>query len=164
MHFSATIDYTADVETVATMLADPRYVARKAAATGALGSREEVVRDGEAFTVTSRLKMPTTMIPAKFRSLVGETIEVVLIEAWAAPAADGSRSSTFSLDIHGVPVRVSGTQHLAPSGAGTTETYHGDVKASIPLFGRPIEQAAVNTVEKVVDVERRVALEYLAAP
>ncbi|MFD1507549.1 DUF2505 domain-containing protein [Georgenia yuyongxinii] len=163
MHFSSTIDYPADVEAVAAMLADPEFVARKAAATGALESHEEVVRDGEAFTVTTRLKLPTTMVPAKFRSLVGEAIEVVLIEAWAAPAANRSRSSTLSLDIHGVPVRVSGTQHLAASGAGTTETYDGEVKASIPLFGRPIEQAAVDTVGQVVDVERRIGLEYLTA-
>ncbi|WP_127126777.1 DUF2505 domain-containing protein [Georgenia sp. SYP-B2076] len=163
VHFSATIDYPADPLTVAAMLADEEFVARKMAATGALEHAEEIHRDGGAFTVTSRIKMPTTSIPARFRSLVGESLDVRLVEAWEGPAADGSRGSTLALDIQGVPVRVTGTQRLTPTAEGCRETYDGEVTASIPLFGKPIEEAAARTVGDVVDVERRIGLEFLAA-
>lgn len=163
MHFSATIDYPADVATVAAMLADEAFVARKMAATGALEHSEEIHRDGAAFTVTSRIKMPTTSVPAKFRSFVGESLDVRLVEAWEAPGSDGSRDSTLALDIQGVPVRVSGTQRLTATATGCRETYDGEVTASIPLFGKPIETAAAETVGRVVDVERRIGLEFLAA-
>lgn len=161
MHFAATIAYPADVETVAAMLASREFVERKMAAAGALETECEIIRDGEAFTVTTRAKMPTTAVPASFRSLVGDSLDVRLVEAWEPPAADGTRTSTLALDIQGVPVRVAGSQRLAPTAAGCEETYDGEVTASVPLFGKPIEQAAVDTVDQVVDVERRLGLEHL---
>lgn len=163
MHFAATIAYPADVETVAAMLASQEFVERKMSAAGALETGCEIVRDGEAFTVTTRAKMPATSVPAPFRSLVGDSLEVRLVEAWEAPAADGSRTSTMALDIHGVPVRIAGAQRLAPTAAGCEETYDGEVTASVPLFGKPIEEAAVGTVDKVIAVERRLGLEHLSA-
>ena len=162
MHFSATSDYPADVNTVAAMLADEDFARRRAAATDPLEQSTEVTRDGEAFTVTTKLKMPTTMVPPKFRSFAPSSLNVTLVEAWTAPAADGVRTSTFNVDIQGVPAKVRGTQKLAPSAAGSTKTYDGEVTASIPLVGKKMEQMAVAAVDKIVQVERRIALEYLA--
>ncbi|MPV38501.1 DUF2505 domain-containing protein [Georgenia subflava] len=162
MHFAATISYPADVETVAAMLADEGFVRRKMAAAGAEESEVEIHHEGGSFTVTTRAKMPTTAVPAAFRSLVGDFLDVRLVEAWEAPDPDGSRSSTLALDIQGVPVRIAGSQRLEPTATGCTETYEGEVTAKIPLFGRPVEQAAVDTVDKVVAVERRLGLEHLA--
>ncbi|MFD1716894.1 DUF2505 domain-containing protein [Georgenia deserti] len=161
MRFESTIDYPADVETVATMLADERFATRKMDAAGALSSSSEVTRDGEAFTVTTRSQMPTTKIPPAFRSLVGDSLEVIVVEAWGAPEADGSRTSTFGLEIVGAPVNVEGSQRLVPTADGCTETYSGEVHASVPLVGRRIEKTAVDTVDKVVAVERRLGLEHL---
>lgn len=162
MHFSASTAYPVAPAVVAAMLADEDFVARRGAAAGASAHAYEVHRDGEAFTVTSRLQMPTTMVPASFRSLVGDTLDVRMVEAWGPPAADGSRSSTFSVDIQGVPVRVTGTQQLRPTAAGTTETYDGEVVASIPLFGKHIEKAASDAVGTVVAAEQEIGTEYLA--
>ncbi|WP_052436475.1 DUF2505 domain-containing protein [Georgenia sp. SUBG003] len=123
MRFAATTAYPADVETVAAMLASRDFVERKLAAAGALGTTCEVVRDGAAFTVTTRAEMPTTAVPTALRSLTGDALEVRLVEAWQAPADDGSRTSTMSVDIPGVPVRIAGTQRLAPRLAGCELTY-----------------------------------------
>ncbi|MHB1064760.1 MAG: DUF2505 domain-containing protein [Georgenia sp.] len=162
MHFSATITYPTGPVAVAAMLADDTFVERRFAAAGASAHSYEIHRDGETFTITSRLQMPTTMVPASFRSLVGATLDVRMVEAWGAPAADGSRRSTLSLDIQGVPVRVTGSQHLRPTADGTSETYDGEVTASVPLFGRPIEQAATDAVAQVVEAEQEIGTEYLA--
>ncbi|MFC7406243.1 DUF2505 domain-containing protein [Georgenia alba] len=160
MQFTTTITYPADVETVAAMLADEDFVTRKMEAAGALRSSCDVTRDGEAFTVTTRADMPTTKIPPAFRSLVGSSLEVVIVEDWGAPV-DGARTSTFTLEISGVPVKVRGSQHLVPTADGSEETYSGDVTASVPLVGRKIEKTAVDTVDKVAAVERRLGLQYL---
>lgn len=162
MQFAATIDYPADVETVAAMLADEEFAGARAERAGSLEHRVEVHREGRAFTVTTRMKMPTTIVPAAFRSLVGDSLDVRMVEAWEEPGAGGARHSTLALDIHGVPVRVVGTQRLEATSAGCTETYAGEVTASVPLFGGPIEEAAVRTVQQVVDVEHELGLEHLA--
>lgn len=163
MRFAATTAYPADVETVAAMLSEQEFVERKMTGAGALSATCEVVRDGEAFTVTTRAELPTTSVPTALRSLVGDSLEVRLVEAWQPPAADGSRTATMAVDIQGVPARISGTQRLTPTPAGCEQTYDGEVAASVPLFGEPIERAAVRTVDEVVAVERRLGLEHLAA-
>ncbi len=161
MHFSATTDYPADTDTVAAMLSDEEFARRRAEATEPLKQSTEVIRDGEAFTVTTKLQMPTTMVPAKFRSFAPSSLNVTLVEVWGPPS-DGVRTSTLSVDIQGVPAKVRGTQRLAPSAAGSTETYDGEVTASIPLVGKKMEQMAVAAVDKIVQVQRQIALEYLA--
>lgn len=162
MRFDATIDYPADVHTVAAMLADEEFVRRKLAASGALDSPYDVLREGEAFTITTRREMPTDQVPSRFRSFVGQRLDVRLVEAWEAPQADGSRSGTLALDIAGVPVRVNGRMLLRPSGEGAVQSFSGDVTASIPLFGSPIEKAAADAVDKMLAVERSVGLDFLA--
>lgn len=162
MRFESTIDYPADVHTVAAMLADEEFVRRKVAASGALESSHDILREDGAFTVTTRRQMPTDQVPARFRSLVGQSLDVRLVEAWEAPQADGSRTGTLSLDIVGAPVRVSGRMSLRPAGEGTVQSFAGDVTASIPFFGKPIENAATGAVDKVLAVERSIGLDFLA--
>jgi hypothetical protein len=162
VRFESTIDYPADVHTVAAMLADEEFVRRKVAASGALESSHDILREGDAFTVTTRRQMPTDQVPASFRSLVGQSLDVRLVEAWEAPQADGSRTGTLSLDIVGAPVRVTGRMSLHPAGEGTEQSFAGDVTASIPFFGKPIEKAATDAVDKVLAVERSIGLDFLA--
>lgn len=162
MRFDATIDYPVDVHTVAAMLADEDFIRRKLEASGALDSSHEVIHDDGAFTITTRRGLPTDQVPAAFRSLVGQRLDVRLVEAWAAPHQDGSRTGTLSLDIVGAPVRVTGVMNLRPQGQGTVQSFSGDITASVPLFGRPIEKAAADAVDKVLAVERRIGLDYLA--
>ncbi len=161
MRFDSTIDYPADVQTVAAMLGDEEFVRRKIAASGALDSSYEVLREGQAFTITTRRRMPTDQVPSSFRSFVGQSLDVRLVEAWEAPQADGSRTGTLSLDIAGAPVRVIGRMALRPSGEGTVQSFSGDITASIPLFGKSIEKAAAGAVDKVLALERSIGLDYL---
>lgn len=162
MHLSATIGFSADPEGVATMLADPRYVAAKVEATGALSHTVDI--DGApdaAFTVTTRRAMPTDAIPASFRSFVGPSLEVILVEAWEAPRA-GQRDGTVVLEITGAPVRATGTVNLTPDGSGaSTQTYEVDITASIPIFGAPVEQAAAAALRAALQAEESVASTWL---
>jgi hypothetical protein len=162
VEFSAQIDFPAPPDAVAEMFATTAYVYEKVAESGASDGTVEVAGTASgAFTVTTRRRMPTDDIPDAYRSLVGSGLEVRQVEAWEAPRPDGIRHGTIALEVAGVPVRVTGSLSLAPSPAGSTQRVAGTIRASLPLFGKAIEKAVVGSVDRVVEVERRVGHRWL---
>lgn len=164
MEFTASIEFDAPAAEVAAMLADAEYARRKVTLSGATSGTADVLGDADGpFTVTTRRVMPTTDIPAAYRSLVGSSLEIRQVEAWEAPAADGSRRGTLALDVTGAPVRVTGSVALLPAPDGrSVERVTGDIKASVPFVGRAVERAVADNVHSVVELERRAAADWLA--
>ena len=103
MEFSTTIEFAASPTAVAEMFATEEYVRQKITASGATDGTLEIIGTADgAFTVTTRRTMPTDEIPANYRSLVGSSLEVRQVEAWDAPATDGTRmGSALSSDLSG---------------------------------------------------------------
>ncbi|WP_456789366.1 DUF2505 domain-containing protein [Cellulomonas sp. P5_C5] len=163
MRLSVTLDLPTDVRAAAQLLADPEYVHRKVRASGALEQHVDVTGDpDEAFTVTTRRALPTDQIPAHLRGFVGNQIDVRQVEAWEAPASDGSRVGTVVVEIAGAPVRLSGRTALTPTGTGsTTVSYDGDLRATVPLFASAIEQATAGAIRSALEVEQDVAREWI---
>lgn len=164
MEFTASIEFDAPAPEVAAMLADPEYARHKVALSGATSGTADVLGDAVgAFTVTTRRVLPTTDIPAAYRSFVGSSLEIRQVEAWEAPAADGSRRGTIALDVTGAPVRVTGSLSLTPAPDGhAVERIAGDIKASVPFVGKTIERAVADNVHRVVALERKAAADWLA--
>lgn len=163
MRISAEIKHAAPVETVAQMLADPAFVKAKVERSGSIFEQGDITGDVTgAFTVTSRRSVPTDEIPANIRSFVGAALDVRQVEAWE-PQHDGKRNGTIVIEITGAPVRLTGTLRLVPGQEpGTSvEQFEGELKASIPLLGASIEQAAAPAVYAAIDAERAVAAEWL---
>ncbi len=163
MHLQVTLTVDTDPRTAATMLADPVYVRAKVRASGA----DELALDvtsGEhgAFTVATRRALPTDLIPANIRAFVGARLEVRQVEAWEGPSEDGTRRGTVVVEIVGAPVRLTGTVALTGDEDGTQITYDGDLKASVPLFGSAVEQAAASAVRSALEAEQGVAREWVA--
>lgn len=165
MHLTAQARHAADVPTVVAMLADDEFVAAKVRASGALSQHVDVVGSpDEAFTVTTRRQMPTTGIPAQFRSLVGASLEVRQVEAWEAPDADprATRRGTVVVEITGAPVRLSGRMRLVPATDGTTTQHvEAELKASVPLFAAAVEESAAAAIRAAFDAEERTAAVWL---
>jgi Protein of unknown function (DUF2505) len=60
-------------------------------------------------------------------------------------------------------VRLTGTVTLSPDGAdGSVLVYDGELKASVPLFGAVIEQAAVGAVRSALEAEQDAGARWLA--
>jgi hypothetical protein len=158
------IRYPASPAEVAEMLADPEFVERKCAATGALSHTAKVdgTADG-AFTVTTTRTMPTGDLPEVARKLVGSTLELRQVEVWEAAGPDGERDGTVSVDVVGAPMRLRGTLRLAPDGSGTVETLAGDLTASVPLLGGRLEKAAEPAFLAGVRKEHEVGSAWLAS-
>src|SRR5690606_1982969 len=165
VHLSVELRYPAPVPAVGAMLADEEFVRWRAAWSGGSGAHvEQVDVTGgpvEGFTVTVRRTLPTDQIPAHVRSFVGGQLEIRQAEAYE-PERDGERAGTVSLEITGAPVRLTGTVTLSPEGDGTVQRYDGDVKASVPLFGSAIEQAAAEAVRTALAAEESAGREWLA--
>lgn len=163
MRLRVTHELPGDAVAVARMLADPAYVDAKVRASGAEDRQVDVTGSaGDAFTVTTRRSLPTAQIPAHLAGLVGSVIEVRQVEAWEAPEADGTRAGTVVVEIVGAPVRVTGRTALtASTDTTTTLAYDGDVRAALPLFATPVEEAAAQAVRTALDAEAAVARSWL---
>jgi len=164
VRLTLTVDIPADPHSAARLLADPEFVRETVRASGGTDEQVDVTGSPEgAFTVTSRRALPSDQIPAHLRGFVGNKIDVRQVDAWEAPAADGSRTGTVVVDIAGAPVRLTGRTALAgtPDG-GTTATYDGDLKAAIPLFGSAVERAAAGAIQAAVAVTADVARRRIA--
>lgn len=163
MHLQVTLSVPTDARSAGTMPADPVYVRAKIRASGAEDLQVDVTpgEDG-AFTVTTRRALPTDQIPANVRAFVGSSLEVRQVEAWEPAAADGTRRGTVAVEIAGAPVRLTGTVALAGTGAASTLTYDGELKANVPLFGGAVEQAAAGAVRGALQAEEAVAREWVA--
>lgn len=163
MRFDATTEYAASAEKVGAMLANPEYVTKKVEASGPLSFESSVEGDASGpFVVRTRRDMPTDRVPEKFRKFVGASIGMKFDESWSAPAADGGRAGTITLDIVGAPAKANGTATLTPTGPDSCQiVYTGDVKVSIPLIGAKIESVAAGVVQQAVNAEARVGTEWL---
>lgn len=164
MRFDHTVEFPASPTEVARMLADRDFTDRRVRAAGATRHTASITEsDDGSFLLDVEATIPTTIIPATYRGLVGDSFVVRIEEQWSAPGADGGRTAEFGLNVSGVPARVNGTQALRPiAGGATALDYRGDVTCSIPLLGRKIESAVVGAVDTVLEAERRVGLAYLA--
>jgi hypothetical protein len=159
--------FAAPVAAVATMLADVGYTRARVEASGSRVEQADVTGSAHGpLTVTTRRSLPTDQIPAQARSFVGSTLEVRHVEAWEAPTGDdGTRHGTVVVEISGAPVRLTGTVTLSPDGTdGSRITYDGELKASVPLFGSAIEQAAVGAVRSALQAEQEAGARWLATP
>lgn len=166
MHLTVELTYPASVEDVVAMLADESFVrwrAQRSTGSGGTVEQADVTGTAEAgFTVAVRRTLPTDLIPAQVRPFVGGQLEVRQAEAWEAPTGP-RRVGTVALEITGAPVRVTGTVALEPlPEGGARQVYDGEVRASVPLFGAVVAQAAADAVRSTLEAEGRAGREWLA--
>ncbi|MCV2395852.1 DUF2505 domain-containing protein [Actinotalea sp. M2MS4P-6] len=162
MHVRAEAEFPADPDAVARMMADEDFVRAKVDAAGARSHTLSVVGDASGpFTVTTRRQMPSDAIPAQFRSLVGDALEVRMVEAWESPEPDGRRG-TVLVEVTGAPVRMTGTATLLRDPAGSRLVVEGELKAAIPLFGAAVERATASAVQAAAEAEERTGRQWLA--
>ncbi|MGH8774867.1 MAG: DUF2505 domain-containing protein [Jiangellaceae bacterium] len=160
MDLRTELNFDADPATVFAMFTDDAYLARKAAATGALRHDSSVIRDGDRVTVRLLRVMPPE-VPDFVRRFVGDTIDLDQTDVWGPAAADGSRTGSIRIGMGGAPVNLAGGMTLAPSRSGSTATIDAKVKASVPLLGGKIEKAVHDAVVQAVRVEERVGRAWL---
>ncbi|MCI9889664.1 DUF2505 domain-containing protein [Micrococcales bacterium 31B] len=164
MQISAVIDYPAAVADVVAMLSDPKYCTLKCERTGATVFNTDVQGsvDGE-MTITTTRNVPPSQIPTAASKFVGTKLEVRDVVVLGAPDAEGNRTGTMNVTVMGFPCTLTATANLAGTGAATSQmNMTGDVVAKIPLVGKTLEKAAASAIQKIINVEKKLAQQYLS--
>jgi threonine dehydrogenase-like Zn-dependent dehydrogenase len=91
------------------------------------------------------------------KRLVGETVKVVQTEEWHAPGDSGTRTADLVIEIMGQPATMKGSIELRSSGTSVVQTITGDLKVSVPFFGKKIEPEIADAILAAIAVEQRVA-------
>ncbi|WP_084104940.1 DUF2505 domain-containing protein [Demequina sp. NBRC 110056] len=162
MNISHSHVFAATTDEVSTMLADRTFAERRGAASGS-GSPDVQVEGtvAEGFSVTIRQQVPSSSIPAEFRSFVGSSLAVRYTEVWE-PAVGPDRTGTFAVEIVGAPGHAAGSLALVPDGDGTRFVAAGAISVRVPLVGAMIESAVGDAVVKGLEAELAVADAWLA--
>jgi len=162
MELLRTYHFDASPDEVYDMFGDEEFVQARLTQTGALTSTIKITAEGSGVRIKTHRDLPP-QVPDWARKFVGETIALDEVERWQAAAPDGSRDGTIFVEITGAPVQVDATSRLAAGPAGGTEyTVTGTITASVPLFGKKIQEAAAPAITAALDKEADVGRRWLA--
>ena len=163
MQISATISYPSGTTPtqVYELATDADFRGEVCEATHALDYDVSVdAHDDTAKVVVSRT-MPAD-VPDFMKKMIGETVDVVQTEEWGAPDADGQRTADVVVQIKGQPAVMNGTAAIVASGGEVVMQIEGDLKVSIPFFGKKVEPEIAKGIYAAVDKEQKTAATRLS--
>ena len=149
MEISATHQYPQPPAATFTMLTDPAFLEAVCIATDPLDYSVYVdgLRTGARRTMKNH---------ASIERFTGPTITVTDEVSWAE--AEGEfRNGITVVAVEGMPVTLRGTVTLAPSGAGASLTYDGELTVAIPLLGPALERQAAPLLLEALSRQAEVA-------
>ncbi|WP_314454173.1 DUF2505 domain-containing protein [uncultured Actinomyces sp.] len=166
MRKTITISYPAAPARTAQMLATPAYQEERVARAGLDDVSVDVAQRGQGFVSTISGSVQPSQLPSVASRFVRSAVSFTVAESWGEPKDDGSRSGGYDVTVKGAPVKVSATSTMAPAADGTDETttvtVDVDLKVTVPLVGKTIEEKAMSMVGRVVADEERRAAAWLA--
>jgi len=154
--------FDADVERVYALSSDPAFIEKKYAAQGATDITIDSTPTDAGVRNVIRRKV-TVDLPGFAQKVMQPTNTVVQTDEWQPADAEGRRVCRYTVEVQGVPSRISGTVTLAPDGTGTREAIEADVKVSIPLLGGKLEKFAADSGRKVLAEEAGFTASALAS-
>jgi hypothetical protein len=148
-----TFDYLAAPDSVAALLHDPDFLRKRCEAAGDrnVEIHVEALADGVHMTVARERTME---LPAIVRSVVSPTNRAVETTTWRR--RDDAWHAEYSLEVSGLPGKVSGHSELRPTAGGTHYTSTFEVTAKWPLIAKRIEGAIADgfTEQLAINAER----------
>ena len=156
--------YAAEPDAVFAMLTDPDFIGKRAEAAHAVRHDVTVEAAGAGVRTRTHQTLPAE-VPDFVRRMVGDHINLDEVITWGARGPDGSRSGELRVDVANLPVTMRGTIQLVPDAGGgsTRQIVDAELKASVPLVGRKIEEAAAPAVVAGLDGMEDLGRGWLAA-
>lgn len=155
MDIKSRVEFAAGIEDVFAMMTDRAYLEEVCQATRARSYEAEV--NGTVTRTTRRLPAPEAA--ARF---TGSEITVVEETAWGPADANGRRTGRVTMSVPGQPVAMRGEIELAAGGLGTVADLTGELKVSIPILGRKLEQSASPWILAGFRTQQKVGASWLA--
>lgn len=131
--------YAQDADTVYKLLSDPEVSRRRSEAFGDKDIR--LTKSGDTVTNVRQVEAD---VPAFAKRLLSPTNTVTEVKAWN-PA---TKSATLSVEIKGVPVKISGDIRIVPAGTGCDYIVSFQVSCKIPLIGGQLEKHITGVTEE----------------
>jgi len=156
MKVTHTATYDAPLADVHAMLTDPAFRQRAADASGVVSAEVTVEASGGGQVVTIDQVQPTEGVPAFAKKFAGDTTRAVVTETWTSPS-----SGSVLIDTPGRPTEIQGAYTLAELGGRTTQTFHGDVTAKVPLIGGKLEKLVTQFFVEGRDKEQAAGAAWL---
>jgi len=163
MQISATISYPSGTTPVQVyeLATDADFRGEVCEATHALDYDVSVDAHDDTAKVVVNRTMPAD-VPDFMKKMIGETVDVVQTEDWGAPDADGQRTADVVVQIKGQPAVMNGTAAIVASGGEVVMQIEGDLKVSIPFFGKKVEPEIAKGIYAAVDKEQKTATTRLS--
>ena len=165
MRKTITITYPATPARTAQMLADPVYQKERVSRAGLDNASVDVAQRGQGFVATIAGSIQPSQLPSVASRFVRSAVSFTVAESWGEPKDDGSRTGGYDVTVKNAPVKVGATSTMAPAvdnAEATTVTVDVDLKVTVPLVGKTIEEKAMSMVGRVVGDEERRATAWLA--
>jgi uncharacterized protein YndB with AHSA1/START domain len=156
MRFRHELVYDAPPDEVFTMLSDPAFRRRVAAAQQVVSADVDVAEQGGGFRLVSTQVQNTAGLPAIAKKIAGDTTEVVVTEEWS-----GRDGGSIDITAPGKPTSARGTITLAPHGSGTRELVELEIKVKVPLVGGKLESLMAEQVKQGYLLEHEVGQAWL---
>jgi hypothetical protein len=165
MDVRAAISYPRSTpEQVFALAVDPKFREAVCEATRALDYDVDVDRRrDDTATITISRTVPAE-VPDFVKKFVGETVDVLQIEEWAAPDVNGQRRADLTVQIKGQPAKMTGTAITEAVGQGARTSIRGDLRVSLPLVGKRIEPEIAAGILAAIAKEQEVADQWLGEP
>jgi hypothetical protein len=155
MDITTRLEFAAAPTEVYAMLTDAQYLEEVCQATAS--SSYDVDVAGSTTRTTRSFPAPDGV--ARF---TGSTLTVTEETVWGDATADGGRSGDLQMTVQGQPVSMQGRLELAAAGAGSVVELTGNLKVSIPLLGKKLEQSTAPSVLAGFQKQQEVGSRWLA--
>lgn len=157
-------DYDCDTDTLLSLHTQRDYIRKKYEGLGR-GPVEfiECGQDGGHFRTVLERDLPgigSRDVPRIARRFVRESYTLALTEQWNL----GDRpEKTGGLYIHirEAPVKMEGSLRLSPAQSGCVKVFNMEIKCSIPVVGRKVEQEAEKLLQRALEKECTFTRDYL---
>lgn len=153
MRITATLEFHASPEEVFAVTTESDFQEEVCEATSLGDYTVEITERGERTIVSTQRHLPSDDLPGFARSFVGDHFVIQESQDWGPASPDGTRVANLRLHVAGTPLTLTGTITLRPGGPGTLEELDADLRASIPLLGARIEQAAAGPIRAAIGIE-----------
>jgi hypothetical protein len=161
MRFSESYSCAASAADVFAARCQPAVREAACTASGALSWTVDVREASDVTHIVVTRVLPPN-VPAAFRSFIGDSINVRQQEEWTS-VTDGSYQAQITVTIVGQPASMVGSSVIRADGAGSVEDTTGEVKVSIPFFGRQIEPEIAKVVAAALRQEQLAGQAWLAS-
>lgn len=158
--FGTTKDFPYPLEQVLALLCDEDHARRKYERMGHCAFEPLRWELSEGLrTMQSRRRVPLE-VPRFAKKILGAENVIEQQERWE-PVGDGTWRNTWSIDVKGSPITISGGAVLSSTSGGCSQVVTGKVACSVPILGGKIAAFVAKDAEAGLHTEDAIDREAL---